>query len=267
MTEFLAYDFSRRALLAGALLAVMCAVLAFFVVLRRMAFVGVGISHAALGGVAIGLIAGTSPVLTAMAFSMAVAWVIGWLSERGRISEETAIGILFPAAMAMGIVVISLSTTYRQDLMAYLFGSLLTVSRSDLQLLFIIAGGTLGFVGWFFKELVFLSIDPEAARAAKIPVRRLQYLLFTVLAATIVASIKLVGVVLVSALLVIPGATGQIVGRSMTGMLIVSILTALFAVLAGLWVSWTWNLPPGATIVLLATAEFLVGFVVARHSR
>lgn len=267
ITEWLSYDFARRALVAGVLVALMCAVLAFFVVLRRMTFVGAGISHAALGGVAIGLVTGLSPLVTAMVFSIGVAWAIGWLSERGRIAEETAIGVLFPTAMAFGIAVISLTGTYRQDLMAYLFGSMLAVSRADLGLLVAVAAGTLGVLALFFKEFVYLSIDEDAARASKVPVRALRYLLLTVLAATIVASIKLVGVVLVSALLVIPAATGQLVARSMAGVLGISVLSALVAVVVGLWLSWLSNLPSGATIVLLASGLFTVAFVACRGWR
>jgi len=266
MTDWLAYDFAQRALVAGVLVALMCAVLAFFVVLRRMAFVGAGISHAALGGVALGLITGVSPLVAAMAFSIIVAWAIGWISERGRITEETAVGILFPTTMAFGIAIISLSATYRQDLMAYLFGSMLAVRWTDLWLLFGLAGGTLAVLALFFKELVFVSIDPDAARAAKVPVTALRYLLLTVLAATIVASIKLVGVVLVSALLVIPAATGQVAARSMTGMLVISVISALIAVVVGLWLSWVSNLPSGATIVLLASALFFAAFAATAHS-
>jgi zinc transport system permease protein len=265
MTDWLAYDFARRALVAGVLVALMCAVLAFFVVLRRMAFIGAGISHAALGGVALGLVTGVSPLVAAMAFSVGVAWSIGWISERGRVTEETAIGILFPTTMALGTAIISLSATYRQDLMAYLFGSMLAVRTADLWLLVGLATGTLSVLALFFKELVFLSIDPDAARAAKIPVTALRYLLLTVLAATIVASIKLVGVVLVSALLVIPAATGQLAARSMRGMLAISMASALIAVIAGLWLSWLSNLPSGATIVLLAATMFFVAFVVRRR--
>jgi len=265
MMDWLAYDFARRALVAGVLVALMCAVLAFFVVLRRMAFVGAGISHAALGGVAIGLVTGLPPLIAAMGFSVGVALAIGWISERGRVTEETAIGILFPTTMALGIAIISLSATYRQDLMAYLFGSMLAVRAGDVWLLAALAAGTLTVLALFFKELVFLSIDPDAARAAKIPVTALRYVLLIVLAATIVASIKLVGVVLVSALLVIPAATGQLAGRSMKGMLAISMITALVAVVAGLWLSWMSNLPSGATIVLLAAAMFFVAFVIRRR--
>jgi ABC-type Mn2+/Zn2+ transport system permease subunit len=265
--DWLTYDFAQRALVAGVLVALMCAVLAFFVVLRRMAFVGAGISHAALGGVAIGLVTGVSPLVTAMAFSILVAWAIGWISERGGIAEETAIGILFPTTMAFGIAVISLYATYRQDLMAYLFGSMLAVRRADLWLLAVLAAGSLTVLGVYFKELVYLSLDPDAARAAKIQVTALRYVLLTVLAAAIVASIKLVGVVLVSALLVIPAATGQLAAGSMTGMLGVSIVSALVAVIAGLWLSWISNLPSGATIVLVASALFFAAFARRRLQR
>jgi zinc transport system permease protein len=264
LTDWLTYDFAQRALVAGVLVALMCAVLAFFVVLRRMAFIGAGISHAALGGVALGLVTGVSPLLAAMVFSIGVAWAVGWISDRGRITEETAIGILFPTTMAFGIAVISLSAAYRQDLMAYLFGSMLAVRRSDLWLLAGLAGGTLTVLATFFKELVFLSIDQDAARAAKVPVTALRYLLLTVLAATIVASIKLVGVVLVSALLVVPAATGQLAARSMRGMVAISIASAQIAVVVGLWLSWMSNLPSGATIVLLSSALFFVAFVTRR---
>lgn len=135
----------------------------------------------------------------------------------------------------------------------------------DVWLLALLAAGTLTVLALFFKELVFLSIDPEAARAAKIPVTALRYVLLTVLAATIVASIKLVGVLLVSALLVIPAATGQLAARSMAGMLTISIVVALVAVVIGLWLSWISNLPSGATIVLLASALFFVAFVIRRR--
>ena len=149
--------------------------------------------------------------------------------------------------------------------MAYLFGSMLAVRSVDLWLLAGLAAATLTVIALFFKELVFLSIDPDAARAAKIPVTALRYLLLTVVAVTIVASIKLVGVVLVSALPVIPAATGQLAARSMRGMLAISIATALMAVIAGLWLSWLSNLPSGVTIVLLAATMFFAAFVVGRR--
>lgn len=267
MIELLSYGFMQRALVAGVLLGVTCAVLAFFVVLRRMAFIGVGISHAALGGVAVGLLVGLPPLLSAILFSLGIAWVIGWVSSRGRLSEDTAIGIFFPTAMAIGVALISLSATYRQDLMAYLFGSILSVRSGDLWLLLALTGGALAVLSLFFKEFLFLSVDEEAARAVGVPVVPLRYTLLTVTAVTIVAAIKLVGIVLVSAFLVIPAATGQTVARSMRGMLALSVLTALVSVVGGLWLSWLWNLPSGAAIVLLSAVLFFAGFLVEGRRR
>lgn len=265
MTDFLAYGFLQRALITGVLLGISCAVLAFFVVLKRMAFIGVGISHAALGGVALGVVLGISPMLAATVFSVGVAWVIGWITAHGRISEDTAIGVFFPTAMALGVVLIGLSPTYRQDLMGYLFGNILSVRPADVWFLAALAAVSLGTLTLFFKEFLFLGVDEEAARAAGIPAEALRYLLLTVLAVTVVASMKLVGIVLVSAFLVIPAATGQAVARSTHGMLTVAVVSSLVSVVGGLWLSWLWNLPSGAAIVLLAAAFFFVAFLAGRR--
>jgi ABC-type Mn2+/Zn2+ transport system permease subunit len=261
MMEFLSYGFIQRALITGAVLGVTCALLGVFVVLRRMAFIGVGISHAALGGVAIGLLAGLPPVAAAGAFSVAVAWVIGWITRRGEVSEDTAIGVFFPTAMALGVALISLSETYRQDLIGYLFGNILSVGPGDLWLLLGLAGVCLGVLALFFKEFLFLGVDEEAARAAGLPAAFLSYLLLTTLAITIVAAMKLVGIIMVSAFLVVPAATGQTLGRSIRGMAWVSVASALISVFMGLWLSWLWNLPSGASVVLFAAALFFGSYL------
>lgn len=260
MSEFLSYGFIQRALLTGLLLGATCAVLAVFVVLRRMAFIGIGISHAALGGVALGLILGISPLVAAGIFSVVVAWIIGWITRRGEVSEDTAIGIFFPTAMALGVALISLSRTYRQDLLGYLFGNILSVGPADLWFLLGLAGISLGILAVLFKEFLFLGVDEEAARAAGLPAGFLNYLFLTILAVTIVAAMKLVGIVLVSAFLVIPAATGQTVAHSVRGMVAVSVVSALISVVTGLWLSWLWSLPSGASIVLFAAALFFLGY-------
>jgi zinc transport system permease protein len=264
MIEFFASGFVQRALITGILLGVSCAVLAFFVVLRRMAFIGVGISHAALGGVALGVVLGIPPVLAATVFSVGVAWVIGWMGSRGQVSEDTAIGVFFPTAMALGVALLSLSPTYRQDLMGYLFGSILSVRTVDVWVLAALATVALAILALFFKEFLFLGVDEEAARAAGVPAEALRYVLLTLLAVIIVASMKLVGSVLVSAFLVIPAATGQAVAGSSRGMLGVAVGSALVSVVGGLWISWLWNLPSGASIVLLSAALFFLALVVGR---
>lgn len=264
MSDFLGYAFVQRALVTGTLLGVTCAVLSFFVVLRRMAFVGVGLSHAALGGIALGVVLGLPPLPSAAVFTVFVAWVIGWI--RGHeVSEDTAVGVFFPTSMALGVVLISLSPAYRQDLMAYLFGNILAVRREEVLPIAVLCVAGLGLLGWYFKELLFVGVDEEAALAAGIPAARLRFLLLTLLAVTIVAALRLVGIVLVSAFLVIPAATGQALARSLGAMLVVAVASALGSVLVGLWLSWTWDLPSGAAIVLVSASLFFVALVVGRR--
>lgn len=257
MIEFLSYEFGRRALVAGLVVGLGCAVLAFFVVLRRMAFVGVGISHAALGGVAIGVLMGINPVLSALVFSVGVAWLIGSIGGRGQLTEETAIGIFFPTAMALGVALMAGTPDYQQSMLSYLFGNILLVQRADLVLAGSLVGVTLITVLVLFKELLFVSVDEETARAAGLPTTFLRYLLLTLLALTIVSAIKVVGIVLVSAFLVIPAATAQLVAPSMRAMLAMSVAFALASVLGGLWLAWIFDLPSGAAIVLTGAAIFL----------
>ena len=267
MIEFLSYEFGVRALLAGLIVGVGCAVLGFFVVLRRMAFVGVGISHAALGGVALGVLLGLDPLLAALAFAVAVAWLIAAVGGKGRLSEDTAIGIFFPTAMAFGVALMAGTPDYRQSLLGYLFGNILLVRDGDLLLAAVLVGSALVAAVLLFKELLFISIDEETARAAGLPTRRLHYLLLTLIAVTIVSGIKLVGIVLLSAFLVIPAATAQLVAPSIRAMLALSVGFALVSVIGGLWIAWLANLPSGAAIVLLGAAVFFVVLGVQRLAR
>ena len=267
MIEFLSYEFGRRALLAGLIVGTGCGVLGFFVVLRRMAFVGVGISHAALGGVALGVLLGVDPVLAALLFSVAVAWLIGAVSGRGKLTEDTAIGIFFPTAMAFGVALMANTPDYRQSLLGYLFGNILLVRDADLMLAAVLVGVSLLITLIFFKELLFISVDEETAKAAGLPSARLRYLLLTLIAVTIVSAIKLVGIILVSAFLVIPAATAQLLAPSMRAMLLQSLAVALLAVVGGLWISWIADLPSGAAIVLVAAALFVLAMAGQRFAR
>jgi zinc transport system permease protein len=225
-----------------------------------MAFIGVGISHAALGGVALGLVLGVSPLVAAGVFSLGVAWVIGWITRKGEVSEDTAIGVFFPTAMALGVALISLSQVYRQDLLSYLFGNILWVETGDIWGLLALAGFSLGVLALLFKEFLFLGVDEEAAKAAGLPATFLNYLLLSTLAVTIVAAMKLVGIVLVSAFLVIPAATGQNLASSVRGMVAYSVGSALLSVGGGLWLSHLWGLPSGASVVLFAATLFFFSY-------
>jgi len=267
MTELLSYGFMQRALVAGMLVGLLCGVLGFFVILKRMSFVGVGISHSAFGGIAVGVLLGIEPLLAAAVFATLVAWGIGWLSRSGRLHEDTSIGILFSSAMALGVALISLSRTYQVDLFGYLFGNILSVSPSDLWLLAGIAFVVLSLIALLFKEFLFLAFDEEVARASGLPVSALWFLLLTCLALSVVAAIRVVGIILVEALLVIPAAIGYQLARGYRTMLCVSVLSAVAAVIAGLFISYFFNIAAGATIVLTLTVLFFLALLTARARR
>ena len=267
MTEALGYAFVQRALIAGILVGLLCGVLGFFVVLKRLSFIGVGISHSAFGGIAIGVLAGVEPLLAAAVFSTAVAWAIGWLSRKGRLHEDTAIGILFSSAMALGVALISLSSTYQVDLFGYLFGNILAVSASDLWLLGSIAMVVLGVVGLLFKELLFLAFDEEVARANGLPVTALYFVLLGCLALAVVAAIRVVGIVLVEALLVIPAAIGYQLAHGYRAMLCLSVAAAVLSAVVGLFVSYFLNVAAGATIVLVLTVLFVAALAIGHLRR
>jgi zinc transport system permease protein len=206
-------------------------------------------------------------LVAAAVFATLVAWGIGWLSRSGRLHEDTSIGILFSSAMALGVALISLSHTYQVDLFGYLFGSILSVSPSDLWFLAGIAVLVLGLVVLLFKEFLFLAFDEEVARASGLPVNALWFLLLTCLALSIVAAIRVVGIILVEALLVIPAAIGYQVARGYRMMVCVSVLSAVAAAIAGLFISYFFNVAAGATIVLTLTLLFFLAMVTARTRR
>lgn len=255
----LAYGFAQRALVGGLLIAATCSIMSFFVIVRRLAFAGMGISHAAFGGVAIGIAAGVNPIVTAGGFCVLVATGIGWFSRKGRLHEDTVIGILFTASMAMGVLLIRVANAYNQDLLSYLFGSILAMSWTDVVILAVLSVLAIAFLVLFFKELLFFSFDEETAAASGIPVRFVYYGLLITMALTIVVSIKLVGIILVSALLVIPGATGLQLSRNYRGVLVISLGAGLASVAAGLFLSFNYDVASGATMVLVLFAFFLVG--------
>jgi len=262
VTEILAYGFMQKALAAGILVSITCSVISFFVLVNRLSFIGVGISHAAFGGVAIGILFGIDPTLSAVIFSVLIAWMIGIVSRRGRLNEDTTIGIFYAAAMALGIVIIGLSRGYTVDLFGYLFGNILAVTSTDLWIVAALSLFVLGTVFYFFKELLYISFDEESAQVNGVPVAFLYYYLLTLMAVTIVISMKVVGIILVSALLVIPAAAAYEVSSHYKSVLIVSVIVGLVSALGGLLVSYRFNTASGATIVLLAAAVFLLLFTI-----
>lgn len=246
--------------MAGTLLSLVLAFVSFFVVLRRLSFIGVGVAHSAFGGIALGALTGLPPTLTAIGFAVAVSNAIGLVSRRGKLSTDTAIGIFFSLAMALGVIFIGMSDRYNVDLFGYLFGNILAVSRTDLVVIAVLGGLVLAAMILFFKEMLFIAFDREVAFVSGIAVAAFDHFFLTVLALSIVISIKLVGIVLVSALLVIPGAAAAQITRHYVSMIAVAIGVALTATVGGLFLSYYLDLASGATIVTLAAAIFFSAF-------
>lgn len=247
----------QRALIAGALVGTLCAVIGVYVVLRGMAFMGAGIAHSSLGGVAIGVVTGVNPIWTAIGFAILASWAIALASRRGQVREDTAIGILFAAGMALGILIIDLWTRgYQFDYMTYLFGSIVAVTAADLWSTVVVFVLVLGTVAVLFKDLMFMIFDPEMAEVTGVPAGKLYFLLLTLIALTVVISIKVVGIVLVAALLVIPAASGYQLTEDFRKMMAMSVALGVASTVVGLLVSYWLGVPSGATIVILATVIF-----------
>jgi zinc transport system permease protein len=258
MIEALQYDFIRNALFAGMLVSVACGIIGSLVVVNRMVFISGGIAHSAYGGIGIAVLIGLPPLFGASVFSVIVALIIGVLSLRNTSRIDTIIGALWAAGMAIGIICIDRAGGYRVDLMSYLFGSILTVSASDLWFIAGLDILVLLFVGLFFHDLLAISYDSEYAGLRKVPVTALFLVLLGISALTVVVTIRLVGLILVIALLTIPPYLAEEITGTLGRMMVVStVLSALF-IIAGLALSFAYNLTSGASIILVASVFFFL---------
>jgi ABC-type Mn2+/Zn2+ transport system permease subunit len=265
--EVLGYHYMQRALFAGTLIGIVCAVIGTYVVLKGMSFIGAGIAHASFGGVALGFYIKLNPVLTAVIFCLGVAWGIGLVSRKGRVKEDTAVGIFFASTMALGILLIGLMQGYNVDLFGYLFGSILAVSRTDVWVILGLSATVLLLVLLFFKELLFVTFDAEMAAVTGVPAARVYFLLITLIALTVVLSIKVVGIVLVSALLVTPAAAAYQLTENFKRMMLLSMLIGVSCTVGGLLLSDRLNTASGATIVLLSTLIFFAAALISPRRR
>ncbi len=264
MIEFLAFPFFQRALAAGAVAAVLCGALSFFVVLRRLAFAGSGVAHAAFGGVALATLLGLPPGFGALAAGLLVAGAAARASGASGISEDAAIGVATVAAMAAGVVALGFVRT-NVDLFGLMFGNILTVAPSDLALLAAAAIPVLAALAFWFRPLLLASIDEDGARAAGVKTSAMRLLVLVLIAVTVVVALKVVGILLVSALLVLPGATARTLFDRWPGLLLGSILIALVMVLGGLLLSVLLDVAPGAAIILLGVALFAAALFGSRQ--
>jgi ABC-type Mn2+/Zn2+ transport system permease subunit len=258
MLELLSYDFMQRSLLAAALVGALCSVIGVFVVLRGLAFVGAGTAHAAFAGVALAYLVGLPPLPLAILFGLATVWVTGIMEEQGRMKLDVSIGILYTATMALAILFIGLMKTYNAEVYGYLFGSVLSVTSEELRIISILSFLVLGIILLFSKELYFIAFDQEMAEASGVPARRIYYLLLTLIAFTMVVSLKTVGAILVFAMVLIPASTAYQLTHSLRHMTLYAVLIGTSSAVGGVLLSYMWDVPTGPAIVLLATGIFFV---------
>ncbi len=259
----LSYGFIQRGLLAALMVGVLCSVIGCYVVLRSMAFLGDAMAHAVLPGVAVAYLLGRNLTLGALAAALVIAFGVGLFSRRGMIKEDTAIGVLFAAALSLGVVLISSIRTYAVDLSHILFGNVLGVSSLDLWLTAIIGSVILLSILVFYRQFLVISFDPVLAATLRMRVGAFNYLLLVLLALTIVISMQTVGVGLVAAMLVTPAATAYLLVRRLPSMMLLSGLIGGFSSLVGLFASYHLNVASGAAIVLTTTLIFLLVFLFA----
>ena len=267
LLEPLQFGFMQRGLLASVLVAAVCGILGSFVVLKGLAFIGDALAHASFGGVALAFVLGANIYLGAFVFALATAFGIGAVSRRGRVSFDTAIGVLFSGTFALGILIISRVDRYTTDLFAYLFGDVLSITEEDLWTIAALGLVVLALVAAFYRQLLFAAFDPTVAAASGIPARFLEYLLLALLGVTIVTAIQAVGIIMVVALLVTPSATAYLFASRFHHMILASVVVGSFSALLGIYLSYYLDLASGAAIILVATALFFLTLALTGRTR
>jgi len=260
MSGIFNYDFVGHAIEAAFLASITCGFIGAYIVARRMVFISGGITHASFGGIGLGYFLGISPILGAAVFSILSAFGIRMVSKQSDIREDSAIGILWSLGMAVGIIFIYLTPGYAPNLMSYLFGSILTVTSSDLAMMGILAAITTAVFVLFYRTILFISFDEEYARSHNAPVETFNYLMLTLVALVIVINIRVAGIILVISYLTIPQSTANLFVNDLKKIIYLSIGISFAGSMAGLFLSYFWNIPSGATIIFV----FVVIFALAR---
>lgn len=272
LNSFFEYGFLRRAMLAGLLMSLTCGLLSPFIVLRRLSFSADGLAHSSLGGLAVGLLVmgnGQVPTLSSylisFVFTCGVAVAIAYFSSGHRLQSDTAVGACYVAAFALGILLLSWRNRSTGHLEHFFFGSILAVNPLECWLLAGLAVAATLFCFFCWRGLGQWTFDEELARASGVRVAALRYLLMLLIAATVILSTKVVGVLLVTALLILPGAVGTLSGRSLSVIVLLSLLAALSSATGGMVFSNLADVPPGPCMVLVAFGLFLIAFFLRRR--
>ena len=264
MLEALQYEFMRNAVFAGLAASIACGIVGVYVIVKHVVSISGSIAHASFGGIGLGYFFQISPVLGALLFSLLSALSIGLVIRKTRVPSDTAMGILWALGMALGVVLIGLTPGYAPDLMSYLFGNILTVPFSDIILMLILDAVILIAVIVLYKEFLILSFDEEYGTVMGMPVERLYLLLLTMIALTVVVLIRVVGMILVIALLTFPATMARQFTHNLKKMMLLAVLFGAVFTFVGLWLSYQLDLASGATIILFSGLVLLMTFGIKR---
>ncbi len=255
--EILQFAFMQRALITGTAVAITCSIIGLFLVLRRQSLFGDAMSHVAFGGIALGIFMNMYPIWTAFIVSVLAALGITKLKDSAKIPSDSAIAVLLSSGLALGVVLISLSNGFNLDLFSFLFGSILLVGFQDEITVLILDVAIISIVVFLYKKLMYITFNEEQAKVSGLDVTKMNYLFIVLASITVITSIRLVGVLLISSLIVIPNVTAMLFGKGFRKTAIISILVAVCSVEIGIMLSYIWNMAPGGTIVLTSIAIFL----------
>lgn len=264
MIDALHFEFMRNALLAGLLASVICGVIGTLIVVNRLVFLSGGIAHSAYGGIGLAFFFGWPYMVCTTLFALAAALTMAAVSRSMKQRADTIIGVMWAVGMATGILLLDFTPGYNVDLMSYLFGSIMSVPRSELVSMALLGGTVLALIFFFFKDLLVMSYDEEFAQVQGVPVRALFYLLIGSVAVTVVVVVQVVGLILVIALMTIPPSIAEKYTSSMLQMMALSCGLGMLFITGGLWGSYHYDLTSGAAIILVAATGFLLSLLVDR---
>ncbi len=262
--DLLSHGFIQRALIAGSFIAILCSTLGVFLVLRRLSLIGDGLAHVTFGSVALGLLLKSSPFYVAIPIVMLGGLGILKLMEKARLYGDAAIGIVSSIGIATGIIFASIAGGFNIDLFSYLFGNILAINRTEVIISIALSVILITVVILYYEELFSITFNEESAKASGVRTSLINKILVLLIALTVVLAMKVVGILLISALLILPPVTAMQIARSFKTTIVVSALSGIFSVLSGIFVSFALNLPAGATIVVINFIFFLAAFVYAR---
>ena len=256
--NLLQYTFFQHALLGSLLASIACGLVGTYIVTRRLVFISGGLTHASFGGIGLGLYTGIPPILSAAVFAVLSAFGVEWLSKRKDMREDSAIAVFWTLGMALGIMFTFLSPGFAPDLSAYLFGNILTITTSDIALLEGLSAVLAIFFGLYLRPIVSIAFDREFARSQGLPVELFEYTLMMFIALTIVASLRMVGIMLVISLLTIPQMTANLFSQRFYHIIWLSIIIGYLSCLGGLLLSFYLNVPSGASIIFFSILIYAV---------